>query len=240
MNSKICGWLLYDFAIHPLPHTTYYLMGYALCRRPPIIIHFFKITVPGTSTCYFACLVASLWRLGGPWDDPGSSGSTRKDYWFLVDLGTLFWEFFGTLDQNMCVMLVSRFLFLMVFLGTNLGILQGSYCKNQLAQKLEFAWLQGPFFMLLGGLGSLYFGCLVASLWRPGGPWGDPETLGSTRKDTLRSRLWFSLFSNRFRDPILKVCWVPWANKCVFCVLVFRLFFLVVLGFESGCPELEI
>ena len=37
-----------------------YLMGYALCRRPPIIAHCFRIA-------------DSLWRLGGPWAHFGTT-----------------------------------------------------------------------------------------------------------------------------------------------------------------------
>ena len=71
-----------------------------------------------------------------------------------------------------------------------------------LSRKLAFSGLQGPFFMILGGLGTnfhvnldflgtqnCFLACLVASLWRPRRPWGDPYTLGSTREDTLRSSL---------------------------------------------------
>ena len=75
-------------------------------------------------------------------------------------------------------MLVFRFLFLMV---------------------LEFEsgcpGFQGPFFMILGGLGTnfhvdlgipgtstCYLACWVASLWRPGGPCGDPGTLGAQER----------------------------------------------------------
>ena len=61
--------------------------------------------------------------------------------------------------------------------------------------------------MILGGIGinfhvdlgifgiqTCYLACLVASARRPGGPLGDPRTLGSTGKDTLRSRLDFYRF----------------------------------------------
>ena len=43
----------------------------------------------------------------------------------------------------------------------------------------------------LGILGAqtCYLACLVATLWRPGRRWGDPGTLGSKKKDTLRFRL---------------------------------------------------
>ena len=47
---------------------------------------------------YLACLVGSLWRLGGPWPDPGTLGAQEMtpggpglDFClFFVDLGTPF------------------------------------------------------------------------------------------------------------------------------------------------------
>ena len=72
--------------------------------------------------------------------------------------------------------------------------------------------------MVLAGLGAIFyvdldfFGTqtcslarLVASLWRPAGHWGDIGTLGSTGKDTWRSRLGFFLIFYEFGDPISKV-----------------------------------
>ena len=110
-----------------------------------------------------------------------------------------------------------------------LRILGAMYCKNQFAQNSGFLWFQGPFFMILGGLGTDFhvdldiFGtqtcslaCLVASLWPPGGSWDDPGTLGSTRQDTWMSGLEFFLIFNGFRDPISKAFWVPWTKKGVF------------------------
>ena len=54
------------------------------------------LAILNTSTCYLACLVASLWRLGEPLGDLGTLGSARKDtltsrhfYSFFADLGTL-------------------------------------------------------------------------------------------------------------------------------------------------------
>ena len=64
--------------------------------------------------------------------------------------------------------------------------------------------------------------CLLPPLWRPGGPWDDPGASGSTRNDTLRSRLKLLLIFGGFRDPILKACWAPWTNKCVFCSACFQ------------------
>ena len=65
----------------------------------------------------------------------------------------------------------------------------------------------------------------MASLWRPGGPLGALGTMGSTRKDTLRSRLRFLLIFGRVRDLILKAFWVPWTNKCVCVVMLVSRFF---------------
>ena len=71
-------------------------------------------------------------------------------------------------------------------------------------------------------------------------PWDDLGALGSTTKDTLRSRLGFSSIFDGFRDPILKASRVPWIKKSVFLHAGFLFFlFLKVLGSESGCLELE-
>ena len=67
--------------------------------------------------------------------------------------------------------------------------------------------------------------CLVASLWRPGRPWADPGTLGSTRENTWGSRLELLLIFVGFRDPILRVCWVPWTKQvCLFMLVSSFLF----------------
>ena len=36
------------------------------------------------------------------------------------------------------------------------GIWHKKYCKNQLSQMLEFSKSRGPFFMILGGLGTIF------------------------------------------------------------------------------------
>ena len=56
----------------------------------------------------------------------------------------------------------------------------------------------------------------VPPLWCPGGPWDDLGTPGSTKKDTLRSRLVFLLIFDGFRESILKAFWEPWTKKGVF------------------------
>ena len=43
-----------------------------------------------------------------------------------------------------------------------------------------------------------------------------------------------------FRDPILKVFLGTLDEDVYFVMLVFRLLFRMVFGFESGCPRLEI
>ena len=114
------------------------------------------------------------------------------------------------------------------------SILWRKYCKAQLLQKLEFLWFQGPFFMIWGGLGTnfqvdldsfgtqtCYLACLVASLWCPGGPWGDWE-IGEHKKGHFEVQAWFILIFGAFRNPILRVLWVPWSRKCVFCYACFQ------------------
>ena len=54
--------------------------------------------VYGAHACHLACLVRLLWHPGGSWDDPRTSGSTRKDtnrsrlafYQCFADLGVPF------------------------------------------------------------------------------------------------------------------------------------------------------
>ena len=61
-------------------------------------------------------------------------------------------------------------------------------------------------------------------LWRPGGPWDGPGTLGGTRKDTLRSRPKLSLIFGGLGTPFLELLG-----------FIFLMFFVS----ESGCLGLE-
>ena len=70
-------------------------------------------------------------------------------------------------------------------------------------------------------------GGLTLASW---GPWDDLGTMGSTTKDTLRSRLGSSSISDGFRNPIFRVFGYLGPKK----VYSFMLF-----GFESGCLGLE-
>ena len=81
-------------------------MGYALCRRPPLLQDCRSLAllqahlgIFGTQTCHLAWLVVSLWRAGEPWANFGTLGSIKNNkttlwgpgldfYWFLVDFGT--------------------------------------------------------------------------------------------------------------------------------------------------------
>ena len=66
--------------------------------------------------------------------------------------------------------------------------------------------------------------------WRPGGPWDDPGTVGSTRKDTWRSRLGFLLIFDGLRDRILRAFWVLWTKRSVFVYACLQVSFSVGFG----------
>ena len=86
---------------------------------------------------------------------------------------------------------------------------------------------------------TCYLACVVAALWRPGGPWDDLGTLGSTTKDTLRSMHGFSTIFGGFRDPILEAFLDLWLKKVRLFMLVSRILCLVIFWLESGCLGLE-
>jgi hypothetical protein len=105
-------------------------------------------------TCHLAGLVPPLLHPGGPWDDPGAPGSTRKEILgsrlgFLSILGGFrdpflraFWETWTKL--SVFVMLVSRSHFV-VILGSEsgrLGLQKQAFgvrrvVKTNFSQKLE-------------------------------------------------------------------------------------------------------
>ena len=57
---------------------------------------------------------------------------------------------------------------------------------------------------LVLALGLQILGIIASGSWHPGGLCDNLGTLGSTTKDTFRSRLGFSLTFGGFRDPILR------------------------------------
>ena len=74
------------------------------------------------------------------------------------------------------------------------------------------------------GTQTCHLARLIASFWRPGGPWGDIGTLGSMTKDTLMSRLGFlSIFGGyRFLGP----------RKVFLFMLVCSLLFLMTFSLD--------
>ena len=113
-------------------------------------------------------------------------------------------------------------------------------------------WLAGSwmadswhFYKQISGLWCPWvsFGMLGASTlasWGTlGRSWDDPGTLGSTRKDTVRSRLGFYRFLNDLGDPFREIFGYIWTENMIFSYLFPGLLFLMILGSESGCLGLE-
>ena len=78
---------------------------------------------------------------------------------------------------------------------------------------------------------------MVPSWGTLGRSWDDPGTLGSTRKDTVRSRLGFYRFLVDLGDPFREIFGYIWIEKH-FSYFV-RLLFLTIFGSEPGCLGLE-
>ena len=101
------------------------------------------------------------------------------------------------------------------------------------------AWIFTDFWLILMPMGvisrawCLYFNILGRS-------WDDPGTLGSTRKDVVRSRLGFYRFLiDDLVEPFRKNFGYNWSEKHIFFASISRLSFLMFLGLESGCLGLE-
>jgi len=79
----------------------------------------------------------------------------------------------------------------------------------------------------------LYFNILGRS-------WDDPVTLGSAKKDVVRSRLGFYRFLvDLVVEPFRKIFGYIWSEKRICFASISRLSFLMFLGPESGCLGLE-
>ena len=65
--------------------------------------------------------------------------------------------------------------------------------------------------------------------------WDDPGTLGTTRQDTVRSRLGFNRFLVDLGDPSKEIFGFTWIEKHNFFTCISRLLFLMISGSESGC-----
>ena len=68
-----------------------------------------------------------------------------------------------------------------------------------------------------------------------GRSWDDPGTLGTTRQDTVRSRLGFYSFLVDLGDPFREIFGYIWTEKHDFFTFISRLLFLMIFGSESGC-----
>jgi hypothetical protein len=69
--------------------------------------------------------------------------------------------------------------------------------------------------------------------------WDDPGTLGSTRKDIVRSRLGFYRFLVDLGEPFRKIFGYIYSEKHNLFISICRLSFLMFLGSESGCLGLK-
>ena len=72
-------------------------------------------------------------------------------------------------------------------------------------------WYPNLLFGMLGGFSLASWGTLGRS-------WDTWEH----NKGRFEVQAWFLLMFYTFRNPILKVCWVHWINKCVFCDACFQ------------------
>ena len=80
---------------------------------------------------------------------------------------------------------------------------------------------------------------MVSSWGTLGRSWDDPGTLGTTRQDTVRSRLGFYRFSVDLGDPLREIFGYIWTEKHDFFTFISKLLFLMILGSEPGCLESE-
>ena len=79
----------------------------------------------------------------------------------------------------------------------------------------------------------------LASWGTLGRSWDDPGTLGSTRKDTVRSRLGFYCFFADLGYPFTEIFRCIWTEKQNFFTSISRVLFLMIFGSESGWLGLE-
>ena len=70
--------------------------------------------------------------------------------------------------------------------------------------------------------------------WRPGGLWDDPGTLGSTSKDSVKSRHGFYQFFADVWDPFREF-FLGGTEKHTFFICISRLPFLMTFVSESRC-----
>ena len=150
---------------------------------------------------YFGVLGDPGTILGRSWDIGGhKEGPCEVQAWIL----SIFWWFRGPILRGFWLLLDQRRRFFHIYFQVvfsddfwvwnwvagvaKTSIWHGRYCKNQLSQKLDFSWFQGPFFMILGGLGTNFHGFCCPGDWFKN--WwlfrvilGSPQILGTLRVD---------------------------------------------------------
>ena len=83
-------------------------------------------------------------------------------------------------------------------------------------------------------------GASTLASWRSlGRSWDDPGTLEGTRKGPVRSRLGFYRFFVDLGVPFREIFGYIWTGKHDFFISISRLFFLISVGSEFGCPGLQ-
>ena len=112
--------------------------------------------------------------------------------------------------------------------------LAGSWMPDSwhFCNKISGLWCPWVSFGMLGASTLSSWGTLGRS-------WDDPGTLGSTKKDTVRSRLGLYRFLSDLGDPFKEVSGYIWTGKHDLFISISRLLFLMIFGSESGCLGLE-
>ena len=114
----------------------------------------------------------------------------------------------------------------------------GSMTKDTLRSRPGFLLFFGGFCCPWVSFGML--GASTLPSWgTQGRSWDDPRTLGSTRQDTVRSRLGFYRFFVDLGEPSRELFGYIWIKEENLFISISRLLFLIILGTESECVELE-
>ena len=100
----------------------------------------------------------------------------------------------------------------------------GSITKDTLRSRPGFLQIFGGFWCPWVSFGML--GASTLPSWGTlGRSWDDPGTLGSTKKDTVRSRLGFYRFFVDLGDPFREIFGYIWTEKHDFCHIYFQVAF---------------
>ena len=115
------------------------------------------------------------------------------------------------------------------FLCWNMCWLAGSWMADSwhFCKQISGLWCPWVSFGMLGASTLASWGTLGRS-------WDDPGTLGSTREDTVRSRLGFYLFFADLGYPFRKIFEYIWTENMIFSYLFPGCFFWWFLGLNLG------